>query len=236
MSAPTPSPVPEFGRLRPERTPAGLTPGLRVGDDAAWKTFRNLYGKWILGIARREGLSPEDAEDVLQDVMIRIHLSIHLFRRDNEKSTFQGWIHRVALNRVRDVQRARARNPLALALPDPGVVDAVPDPGDPDFDLALRPEAFRDLRGLVESMAREHFRGDSWTVFEQAVLEGVTLDEIVRRGADDPRSKPLSRDTARKRVERVKIWLGTLRANSLFHDEWTRYRLRNSPRPGELRS
>src|SRR3954452_17795969 len=134
---------------RTEETPAWLTPGLRAGSDEIWGHFNFLYGGWIYSLARRWGLTREDTRDMVQEVMMDVYRSLHLFRRDRAAPTFQGWVYCIARNHVvNHIERTRRMPTVLLARP----LDSFPDPDTPSDGLTL-PEAERlRLRARVEEL------------------------------------------------------------------------------------
>ena len=59
-------------------------------------------------IARQQLGTAHDAEDVVQEVFLKIHRSIESFRG---QSAFSTWIYRILLNACYDVRRRRMRHP-----------------------------------------------------------------------------------------------------------------------------
>lgn len=75
-----------------------------------WSAFRRSLTAFV----RRRVSSPEDAEDIVQEVMLRLH------HRGAEvpKEKVGPWLHRVAANAVIDHYRARGARGIAVELPD----------------------------------------------------------------------------------------------------------------------
>ena len=65
----------------------GSGPGDHVGLDG----FVELYGSRIRGWCRRWGLQEADAEDVTQDVLLRLAQKLGTFQYDPARS-FRGWL------------------------------------------------------------------------------------------------------------------------------------------------
>jgi RNA polymerase sigma factor (sigma-70 family) len=72
------------------------------GDRSSWNEFHRLYRKLIYGLARRSGLSHADAEDVTQEVFLRVAQTIHQFEADPERGTFRGWLMNLTRWRIAD--------------------------------------------------------------------------------------------------------------------------------------
>ncbi|MBQ8571258.1 MAG: hypothetical protein IJ444_07100, partial [Kiritimatiellae bacterium] len=55
-----------------EITRSSVMAGVRDGSDAAWSRFFDLYAGFIFGIARAKGLLEQEANDIVQNVMIDV--------------------------------------------------------------------------------------------------------------------------------------------------------------------
>lgn len=135
-------------------------------------------------IARRVA-SPADVDDVLQEVLLRLHRSASLVRDDER---FGPWVFQVARNAVVDHHRARSRHPVAPDDTEPEANDAADndaDDADAEALLALSvvpfvaclPSPYREAVTLTELEGR--------SVREAAELCGVSetaMKSRVRRG------------------------------------------------------
>ena len=106
-----------------ERT---LITRLRDGDPAAMPELEATYGARIYQLAMRYMRNHEDAEEVRQDVLMRVHQKIGAFRGDSQLSS---WIYRItfntAMSRLRSVKFSRPRevSEAELVRPSPEAVD-----------------------------------------------------------------------------------------------------------------
>ena len=96
-------------------TRASLLRRLRdLADDGSWKEFYERYRRFILQAARRKGLSPQDAEDVLQDTVVSVARGLPNFVYNPALCSFKGWLMTITCRRVADQLRRRGRQvPLA---------------------------------------------------------------------------------------------------------------------------
>lgn len=66
------------------------------------------YGERIYRLARRMSNSDADAEDVMQNTLIKILRKADSYRGESDP---MGWIYRITLNEAREVHRKRKRRP-----------------------------------------------------------------------------------------------------------------------------
>lgn len=77
---------------------------LRNGDEQAFKTLVETYQDMVFNTAVGIVQNEEDAEDVAQEVFIRIFKSIHTFKGESKLST---WIYRITTSCALDLVRSR---------------------------------------------------------------------------------------------------------------------------------
>jgi RNA polymerase sigma-70 factor (ECF subfamily) len=84
-------------------------------DKASWDEFYRLYRNFVYGLARRGGLTHVEAEEVAQEVFIRVSETIKHFESDPDRGTFRGWLAQLTRWRIADKFRARPRDAAAGA-------------------------------------------------------------------------------------------------------------------------
>lgn len=81
------------------------------GDAAAFDRLVDAFGHRISGYLLRLTGSREDAEDLVQEVFVRLVRTIGSYRHDNR---FEAWIFRIAANLARDRVRRSQRGPKVV--------------------------------------------------------------------------------------------------------------------------
>jgi RNA polymerase sigma factor (sigma-70 family) len=79
-------------------------------DKGSWDEFYRLYRNFVYGLARRGGLTHVEAEEVTQEVFIRVAETIQAFESDPARGTFRGWLAQLTRWRIADKFRARPRD------------------------------------------------------------------------------------------------------------------------------
>ena len=141
----------------------------RYGDDAAFREIFDRYRPMVYNVALRMAGDPHEAEDLGQEIFLRIHRHLGKFAG---RSTLKTWIYRVAINTCRSRLGRRRWWGLSIERQD-GRPPEIPDERrGPESRAVARDEARRVGRALrrVPSPYREA------VVLRD--LEGLTYDEI----------------------------------------------------------
>ena len=88
---------------------AELVRRCRAGDGTAWEEIVQSYSRRIYNLAYRFTSRADTAEDLTQDVFIRIYRSLDQY--DAKQGDLQNWLMRLARNLIIDDYRKRQRAP-----------------------------------------------------------------------------------------------------------------------------
>ena len=88
---------------------AELVKRARAGDGAAWEDIVSNFSRRIFNLAYRFTSSIDAAEDLTQDVFIRVYRSLDQY--DSKQGDLANWLMRLARNLIIDDYRHRQRNP-----------------------------------------------------------------------------------------------------------------------------
>src|SRR5882762_2274666 len=99
------------------------------GDRDALEKLILRHQAWIYNIAVRMVFQPHDAEEVTQEVLVKVITKLGTFRGE---SSFRTWLYRIAANHVLNMKR-RSAETKALTFADYGAaIDRTPDLDLPD--------------------------------------------------------------------------------------------------------
>ncbi|MEL7543895.1 MAG: RNA polymerase sigma factor [Pseudomonadota bacterium] len=131
-----------------------------TGDAAAFARLLERHYDFIHRVAFRWAGNSADAEDIAQDVCIKLATALASYRRE---AAFMSWLYRITLNAVRDRQRKQKRTAAHLdgvALLAEAVTPATQERASEVHDLwqAVRqlPERQRDAVLLVYAEELSH--------------------------------------------------------------------------------
>src|ERR1700681_4775553 len=120
------------------------------GEERAFSELVTRYQTRLLNFVYRTIGDREKAEDLVQEVFIRVYRHIHRFDRSKKFST---WIYTIASNLAKNELRNRSRNPLVLFQTMKNSWDDEDRPLQFE-DTTARPDELyerRHLRDLVET-------------------------------------------------------------------------------------
>jgi RNA polymerase sigma-70 factor (ECF subfamily) len=153
-------------------TSTSLLNQLRQPDQPeAWERFVSLYTPLLVIWARRQGLQDADAEDLVQEVLLKLLRELPAYERRGGES-FRGWLFRVTVNQCHDYRRRKATR----ALPGADGLSRASD-HQPASDLeAAEYQRLLVLRGL--DLIRADFGEATWAAFYQVMVEGRPVPEV----------------------------------------------------------
>lgn len=158
-----------------------------IHDAIAWRDFVALYRQWVQRIAERTGLRPHDAEDVAQEVMVRVSEKIHEFEPRPRAGSFRAWLRNLTRWRATDRQRERARNPVAAMtdLSDAEVEElAAQSVQSPEAIIAAEMEMAASEKlarmALRRLLNRRRHEPRHLQIYELYIIDGWTAEKISR--------------------------------------------------------
>ncbi len=115
------------------------------GDSEAFGLLATRYGsrlhRWIIPITQ----DSSDAEDVVQEAMLKAYLHIQSF---HGQSSFATWLYRIAYNMAISRQRKENTRPPNIPLDEAWAADEPDEPDDADFD-GFTPEDLKKALQLL---------------------------------------------------------------------------------------
>jgi len=147
----------------------------------AWAVFQTRYRGVIVGWCLRRGLSADSAEDLTQDVMLKLFQQLPQHSHDPSRGQFRGWLKAVVNNALTDFWRRQRRRPERGGVGGTAFQERL-------GDLAS-PEAAGELSEVIEGHARttaaevlERVRAKlketTWQAFYQTMVEQRPAAEV----------------------------------------------------------
>jgi RNA polymerase sigma-70 factor, ECF subfamily len=110
-----------------------------------WEEIAREYGRFLYTVAFRLTGNPDEAEDLVQDVLLRVRRGLDSY----VPGSMEGWLSRITTNAFLDDVRRRRRRPVEAMPDDPERVLAGAPSADEALDRAKLPDdvqtALREL-------------------------------------------------------------------------------------------
>ena len=145
-------------------------------DQAAWGVFVERYGRHIYRWCRQWQLQDADAEDVTQDILVKLARKMRAFAYDPSLS-FRGWLKTVAHHAWRDFVDSPRRGQSAAG---DGQVWELMQTLEAREDLIQKlQEAFdHELLEAAKVRVRLRVAPHTWEAFRLVALEGLPVAEV----------------------------------------------------------
>jgi RNA polymerase sigma factor (sigma-70 family) len=139
-------------------------------DVRAWGEFVERSRPMIRAWCLKWGLHDSDADDVVQEVLVKLFAAIRKFQYDPTRS-FRAWLKTVTQHTWSDFFAARRKDPGRSA----GPIDLV-DETEAQFDLERQIEDAFDAELLELAMRRvkKRIKAATWDAFHLTVLDGLS--------------------------------------------------------------
>lgn len=158
-------------------------------DDRPFREIFRRYQDLVWRVCYSIVKNPQDAEDITQEVFIRIHHNLHRFEG---RSSLKTWIYRIAFNTSQNELRRRARQPQVESSSVEDMAEYLPGEHNLEeyWSLQLRNER---LAEAIRSLTTEH-------------QEVIRLRDIEQRPyAEIAQMQEISLSAAKMRVQRARL-------------------------------
>lgn len=160
---------------------SSLLRDVRLLDPAAWRRLVDLFSPEVYEWARKAGLQPTDASDVLQEVFRAVVASIADFRRDRPNDSFRGWLWTIARNKIRDhFRKIGAVGAAAGGTDAQRFLESIPETLPTEESKAGAEPATRRVSRRLLNLIRDEFEKQTWDAFWRTAVDGVAAVEVAR--------------------------------------------------------
>jgi RNA polymerase sigma-70 factor (ECF subfamily) len=141
----------------------------------AWVEFVQIYRPVIYRMARRRGMQDADAQDLSQDVLVRVSKAIPRWE-PQAGIRFRHWLRKVASNAiVSAVTKSKPHGMVDGSAADQILADT------PEVSATISEldnECFRERYLRAATIVKIDVSPDTWAAFEQTVVQGRTCEEV----------------------------------------------------------
>jgi RNA polymerase sigma factor (sigma-70 family) len=161
------------------RTRGSLLIRLRDAQNhAAWREFVELYQPVIYRLCRRKGVRHNDAEDLVQQVLVSVAKAVDRFDAASEKGTFRGWLYRISHNVIVNfLSRDLPKNKTAEGAESTALAQTAAKDNSSLVRMEVRRQLFREAAGR----AREEFEETTFRAFWLTAVEDVPIEDAAKK-------------------------------------------------------
>ncbi|XZE22028.1 RNA polymerase sigma factor [Pirellulaceae bacterium SH449] len=174
-----------------------------ASDMLAWEEFVKLYGPCVLRIVTRHGLQAADAENVLQEVLLRVAKSIDLWLNRSDRGRFRPWLLSIAKNETVSLLTRKGTRPFASAgLLQGTSLENLPDPSK-ELLSAIDLEYEREVFLWAAEQIREIVAPHTWQAFWLSHVDGLPIEEVAKRLGTQPSNIYIARSRVMNRLRQI---------------------------------
>lgn len=159
-------------------TSSSLIAAARSSDPEAWERLARLYGPLVYGWARKMGLQPQDASDIMQEVFQRVHGALGRFEHDKPRKKFRAWLRTITRNEVLQHFRRQAARPQARGGTDAQkALQQLPDQFGDEIETSQEDSQVRLANRALE-LIRHEFEPRTWQAFIEFTMRDRAAADI----------------------------------------------------------
>ena len=165
--------------MRYPTTSKTLLDKLKSGDAVSWTEFFDRYRGIIISLGNLKGLTPEECDDLVQEVMLCFFKNSKTFVFNPQIARFRTYFGRIIQARIFDLLRRRYQsNRLASGMEEPDG----PELETPDFLLneALLCEWRKLLLEDALALLRKRVAPETYLAFDLHMRQALPVEEVMR--------------------------------------------------------
>lgn len=147
------------------------------GGEEAWREFHNIYGRLIFGYSLHFDISYAEAEDIVQEVCIKVFRQIIRFDYSPQRGRFRSWLKTITHNAVVDYLRrkqSRRKTSKEYRIQLESELEAARSRDDD----AWRTEWEKALLESALERVRERVGEETFLVFKRYVIDDQSASEV----------------------------------------------------------
>ncbi len=159
---------------------AQLIERAKAHEEAAWIELVRVYGPLVDWWLKQARLTPEDHDDVFQDVFTTVASRLGEFRNERRHDNFRGWLRVITRSRVVDHLRREENQPTAEG-GDESQQRLLQLPAMPSDRAALKAEQEQEISLVVRqalNQVRAKVQPATWDAFWRVVVDGQSPQQV----------------------------------------------------------
>ena len=154
-------------------------------DQESWKEFFNTYWKLIYGVAVKAGLSDDEAQEVVQETVIRVAKKMGEFKADPAFGSFKSWLLHLTRWRIADQlgKRHLQSQPGQRASQDTSrtsTVERIPDASALNLDAVWDEEWSKNIVDAALEKIKRRVSSKQYQIFYLHVIKELPAREVTK--------------------------------------------------------
>ncbi len=155
-----------------------------IDDQESWRDFFDTYWKLIYNTAIKAGLSPADAEDVVQETVLTVTKRIKQLKYDAALGSFKGWLLNTTRWRIADHFRKRKDHQNQVHRPPQddtartSTIDRIPD--NFDWDSVWERDWQKNLVDVAVERVKREVSPQQFQIFDLYVLREWPVKKVAK--------------------------------------------------------
>jgi RNA polymerase sigma factor (sigma-70 family) len=145
-------------------------------DHAGWREFFDTYWRLIYNVARKSGLGDQDAQDLVQEVLLGVAKQMPQCRYDKTKGRFKHWLCGIVRHRIIDHWR---KNGKADALKSPMPErESLLGSAEPELDRVWQSEWASSLLKAALARVQGKVSARNFLIYDLSVVRDTPTSRI----------------------------------------------------------
>lgn len=140
-------------------------------DDLAWEDFCRYYEGYIYVVLRNFGLSIEDCEDLLQEVLLKLWKALPTYNYEKDKCRFRTWLCVIIRNTVLNFHRSKSTKNKQKNTNFEDIVSKLELISEAEIDRISEMEWKSYISNIAWENLKSEFSGVQCDVFEASLEE-----------------------------------------------------------------
>lgn len=144
-------------------------------DHESWRVFFDTYSRLVYSFALKAGLTPSEAEEVVQETFISVAKKMAEFEYDPAKGSFKSWLLHTTQWRISDQLRKRNKRihvRVATRTSDrTPTVERIPDPGSVNLEKLYEEEWQNNLFLFALEKVKRQVNARHYQIFDLYVVK-----------------------------------------------------------------
>lgn len=149
-------------------------------DSFAWGEFTQIYSPVLKRVAASRGLRGLDADELVQEVLVKVMQHIQHFEHNSKVGSFRKWLLTIARNTT--VSKLQRRPQEIRYRADSGELKLLTHPQDDSEQIAslLQQEWQSEMFVLACQSVRHRIQPLTWTAFWKTAVEGIDGETVAK--------------------------------------------------------